>query len=111
PGSTLKPFLALAALESGKRTPSQTTFDPGYFMSADHRFNDDLPGGHGVVDMHKSLVVSCDTYYFQLAAETDIDKTAEFLAKVGFGRRSGIDIDGEVEGVLPSRAWKEKRFS
>lgn len=111
PGSTLKPFLALSALESGKRTPSQTTFDPGYFMSADHRFNDDLPGGHGVVDMHKSLVVSCDTYYFQLAAETDIDKTAEFLAKLGFGRKSGIDIDGEVDGVLPSRAWKEKRFA
>ena len=111
PGSTLKPFLALSALESGKRTPSQTIFDPGYFMSADHRFNDDQPGGHGSVDMHKSLVVSCDTYYFQLAAETDIDKTAEFLSRLGFGRKSGIDIDGEVDGVLPSRAWKEKRFA
>ena len=111
PGSTLKPFLALSALESGKRTPSQTIFDPGYFMSADHRFNDDQPGGHGSVDMHKSLVVSCDTYYFQLAAETDIDKTAEFLSRLGFGARSGIDIDGEKEGILPSRAWKERAFA
>ena len=113
PGSTIKPFLALAALESGKRTPQQSIRDPGYFAlpGVSHRWNDDKPGGHGVVDMYKSIVDSCDTYYYQLASETDIDKTAEFLRLLGFGGKTGIDIDGEMEGVLPSRAWKEKRFA
>jgi penicillin-binding protein 2 len=113
PGSTIKPFLALAALESGKRTPGQSIADPGFFSlpGVAHRWNDDLKGGHGRVDMIKSVVVSCDTYYYQLAAETDIDKTAEFLGILGFGKKTGIDIDGEVEGILPSRAWKEKRFA
>ena len=69
PGSTIKPFLALAALTSGKRTPTQTIFDPGFFQIAGqaHRFRDDKPGGHGIVDMYKSIVVSCDTYYYMLA--------------------------------------------
>ena len=113
PGSTIKPFLALAALESGKRTPSQSIRDPGYFTlpNVAHRWRDDLEGGHGTVDMHKSIVVSCDTYYFQLASETDIDKTAEFLSMLGFGSKTGIDIGGEMEGILPSRAWKEKQYS
>ena len=113
PGSTIKPFLALAALESGKRTPQQSIRDPGYFAlpGVSHRWNDDKPGGHGVVDMYKSIVDSCDTYYYQLASETDIDKTADFLRLLGFGGKTGIDIDGEMEGVLPSRAWKEKRFA
>ena len=113
PGSTIKPFLALAALESGKRVPSQSIRDPGYFAlpGVAHRWRDDKEGGHGIVDMHKSIVESCDTYYYQLASETDIDKTAEFLALLGFGAKTGIDIDNEMEGVLPSRSWKEKRFA
>ena len=113
PGSTIKPFLALGALESGKRVPSQSIRDPGYFAlpGVAHRWRDDKEGGHGSVDMHKSIVESCDTYYYQLASETDIDKTAEFLALLGFGAKTGIDIDNEMEGVLPSRGWKEKRFA
>src|SRR5688572_1783384 len=113
PGSTIKPFLALAALASGRRTPAQSISDPGFFQipGHSHRFRDDKPGGHGVVDMHKSIVVSCDTYYYVLASETDIDDTAAFLTTVGFGRASGIDIDGELSGVLPSREWKRKRFA
>ena len=113
PGSTIKPFLALAALESGKRTPAQSISDPGYFAlpGVAHRWRDDREGGHGVVDMYKSIVASCDTYYYQLASETDIDKTAAFLGLLGFGEKTSIDIDGEVEGVLPSRSWKEKRFA
>jgi len=109
PGSTLKPFLALAALESGKRTPTQGISDPGFFAlpGVAHRWNDDRKGGHGWVDMYKSIVDSCDTYYYQLAADTDIDRTAEFLGMLGFGSKTGIDIDGEVEGVLPSRSWKK----
>ncbi len=112
PGSTIKPFLALAALESGKRTPSQAIFDPGYYQipGQAHRFRDDKPGGHGMVDMPKSIIVSCDTYYYQLAGETDIDDTARFLGKFGFGARTGIDIDGELAGILPSRSWKRERF-
>jgi penicillin-binding protein 2 len=113
PGSTIKPFLALSALESGKRTPQQSIADPGVFRLAGvaHYWNDDKPGGHGVVDMHKSIVVSCDTYYYQLASETDIDETAKFLRALGFGTKTGIDIDGELEGTLPSRQWKSNRFA
>lgn len=113
PGSTLKPFLALSALESGKRTPQQSISDPGVFRlpGVAHYWNDDKPGGHGVVDMHKSIVISCDTYYYQLASETDIDETAKFLRSLGFGTKTGIDIDGELEGILPSKQWKSNRFA
>jgi len=113
PGSTIKPYLALSALNSGKRTPTQTIFDPGFFQipGQAHRFRDDKPGGHGTVDMYKSIVVSCDTYYYILASETDIDVTAEFMSQFGFGQKTGIDIDGELPGVLPSREWKRTRFA
>jgi penicillin-binding protein 2 len=113
PGSTIKPYLALAALNSGKRTPNQTIYDPGFFQipGQAHRFRDDKPGGHGTVDMYKSIVQSCDTYYYMLANDTDIDDTARFLGKLGFGAKTGIDIEGELTGVLPSRAWKRQRFA
>jgi penicillin-binding protein 2 len=113
PGSTIKPFLALAALTSGKRTAAQTIFDPGFYQiaGAAHRFRDDKAGGHGYVDMTKSIVVSCDTYYYMLAGETEIDDTYAFLSKFSFGRKTGIDIEGELLGVLPSRAWKRERFN
>ena len=113
PGSTIKPFLALAALGSGKRTATQTIFDPGFYQIAGstHRFRDDKPGGHGTVDMTKSIVVSCDTYYYMLAGETDIDDTYAFLSKFSYGQKTGIDIEGELAGVLPSRGWKRERFS
>jgi penicillin-binding protein 2 len=113
PGSTIKPFLALGALTSGKRTATQSFNDPGYFQLAgsSHRFRDDKKGGHGVVDMMKSIVVSCDTYYYLLANDTDIDDTHRFMSTLGFGRTTGIDIEGELAGVLPSREWKRQRFS
>ena len=113
PGSTIKPFLALSALTSGKRTATQTIFDPGFFQIAGsaHRFNDDKKGGHGYVDMTKSIIVSCDTYYYMLGADSDIDVTHDFLAQFGFGRKTGIDIEGELPGVLPSREWKRERFA
>ncbi len=113
PGSTIKPFLALAALTSGKRTPGQTIHDPGFFQipGQAHRFRDDKPGGHGTVDMYKSIVQSCDTYYYMLANDTDIDDTARFLSQFGFGQRTGIDIEGELTGTLPSRQWKRTRYS
>ncbi|MEO6564568.1 MAG: penicillin-binding protein 2 [Casimicrobiaceae bacterium] len=113
PGSTIKPFLALAALTSGKRTPQQSISDPGFFQlpGSSYRFRDDKPGGHGTVDMYKSVVVSCDTYYYVLAGETDIDDTARFLSQLSFGRKTGVDIEGELVGVLPSREWKRTRFA
>jgi penicillin-binding protein 2 len=113
PGSTIKPFIALGALTSGKRTATQAIADPGFFQlpGSSYRFRDDKPGGHGMVDMYRSIVVSCDTYYYQVASETDIDDTARFLSQLGFGRPTGVDIDGEVSGVLPSRDWKRRRFA
>ena len=110
PGSTFKPFLALAALESGRRTPQQTIYDPGYFNFGNHRFRDDKEGGHGTVDLYRALVVSCDTYFYTLASETPIDSTAKFLKPFGFGQITGIDLDGERTGVLPSTEWKKKAF-
>ncbi len=111
PGSTFKPFMALAALFYGKRTPQQTISDPGYFMFGGHRFRDDKVDGHGLVDMYKSIVVSCDTYYYVLANDLGIDPLSRFMALFGFGSRTGIDIAGEATGVLPSTEWKARRFS
>ena len=111
PGSTFKPYMALAALQLGKRTPQFTINDPGYFQFGGHRFHDDKPGGHGVVDMYKSLVVSCDTYYYMLANDMGIDNIARFIGQFGFGAKTGIDIEGEATGVLPSPEWKRRHFS
>ena len=110
PGSTIKPYLALAALELGKRTTSQAISDPGFFMFGGHRFRDGKKGGHGMVDMYKSIVASCDTYYYTLANDMGIDNISGFLGRFGFGARTGIDLEGETQGVLPSQAWKMKRF-
>lgn len=110
PGSTLKPYLALAALESGKRKPGQTIFDPGFFDFGGRRFRDDKVGGHGTVDMYRSIVESCDTYYYMLSNDLGIDVIARHLAPFGFGSATGIDLFGESTGVLPSPEWKRKRF-
>ena len=110
PGSTIKPYMALGALEIGKRTPQQTIFDPGSYSFGGHVFRDDKKGGHGTVDMYKSLVQSCDTYYYMLSNDMGIDNIANFLRRFGFGQRTGVDIEGESEGVLPSQEWKRKHF-
>jgi penicillin-binding protein 2 len=110
PGSTFKPYMALAALELGKRTFRSTIHDPGYFEFGGRRFRDSKPGGHGTVDLLKSIVVSSDTFYYQLANDMGIDAIAGFMKNFGFGAPTGIDLGGEAEGVLPSPAWKMKRF-
>ncbi|MBX9812809.1 MAG: penicillin-binding protein 2 [Burkholderiales bacterium] len=110
PGSTFKPFMALAALTYGKRTPQQAISDPGYFNFGGHVFRDDKVGGHGLVDMYKSIVVSCDTYYYVLANDLGIDNISKFMGRFGFGSRTGIDIAGESAGILPSQEWKMRRF-
>jgi penicillin-binding protein 2 len=110
PGSTYKPFMALAALELGKRSPMSAISDPGYFMFGNHRFRDDKEGGHGLVDMYKSIVHSCDTYYYILANDMGVDLMHDTLSHYGFGEYTGIDIAGEARGLLPSTAWKRKAY-
>jgi penicillin-binding protein 2 len=110
PGSTFKPFMALAALQLGKRRYNSTIVDPGYFEFGGRRFRDSKKGGHGVVDLHKSIVVSSDTYYYMVANDMGIDAIAGFMKHFGFGSRTGIDLQGEAAGVLPSPEWKTKRF-
>ncbi|MTV56441.1 penicillin-binding protein 2, partial [Pseudoduganella buxea] len=110
PGSTFKPFMALAALELGKRTASQAMFDPGYMYLGTHKFRDDKVGGHGTVDLRKSIVVSCNTYYYQLGREMGIDTIHDFMKPFGFGQKTGIDLENEKVGVLPSQAWKRARY-
>ncbi len=114
PGSTFKPFMAMGALEIGKRTPSQAISDPGFFTFGNHTFRDDKKGGHGSVDMYKSIVHSCDTYYYILANDMGIDNIAKFMGSLGFGHRTGVDLgkdeQSESKGVLPSQEWKKQRF-
>jgi penicillin-binding protein 2 len=110
PGSTFKPYMALAALELGKRRPEQGISDAGFFMLGGHRFNDDKKGGHGYIDMYRSIVMSCDTYYYQLGNELGIDAISGFMKQFGFGQLTGIDLLHEQKGVLPSQEWKRERF-
>ncbi len=110
PGSTYKPFMALAALQTGKRSEKALIADPGYFMFGNHRFRDDKEGGHGMVDMYKSIVESCDTYYYTLARDMGVDLMYEQMKPLGFGQITGIDILGESRGVLPSTEWKRTTY-
>ena len=110
PGSTYKPFMALAALELGYRKPTDAISDPGYFDYGNHRFRDDKKGGHGIVDMYKSIVQSCDTYYYVLAAQMGVDTMHDFMKQFGFGELTGIDLAHERKGILPSTEWKRNAY-
>jgi len=110
PGSTYKPFMALAALELGKRTPNQAIADPGYFWFGNHKFRDDKEGGHGHVDMYRSIVQSCDTYYYMLANDLGVDTIHDFMKPFGFGQLTGIDLEHERTGILPSTTWKRNAY-
>ncbi len=110
-GSTYKPFLALAALELGKRRPDSITMDPGYYSYGGRLFREGgTQGGHGAVDLHKSIVVSSDVYYYALANDLGVDAIHDFMKPFGFGEITGIDMEGELAGVLPSTEWNERRF-
>ena len=113
PGSTIKPLLALAGLELGVRKPSDTVFDPGYFTlpNSSHQFRDWKHGGHGIVDLHKAIQQSCDVYFYHLAVDLGIDRMHDYLAQFGLGEKTGIDLEGESPGLLPSRDWKERRLT
>jgi penicillin-binding protein 2 len=112
PGSTFKPFMALAGLALGKRSPQYTISDPGFFSlpGLSHQYRDWKKGGHGAVDLHRSLVISCDTYYYGLASELGIDAIHDFVGQFGLGKKTGIDLPGEMAGILPSSEWKMRRF-
>ncbi len=110
PGSTYKPFMALAALETGTRTPEQSVSDPGFYMFGGHRFRDDKEGGHGLVNMYRSIVVSCDTYYYTLANDMGVDTIHDQMQRFGFGSLTGVDILGETRGLLPSTDWKRRAY-
>ncbi len=111
PGSTFKPFVALAGLESGKRTIDQRFNNQGVFTFYGQRFVDRKSRCQSNVDLYTTIVHSCNTYYYQLANDMGIQALADFMRPFGFGQRTGIDVPGEVAGVLPSPAWKRSRFS
>ncbi|MEJ2212495.1 MAG: penicillin-binding protein 2 [Gammaproteobacteria bacterium] len=111
PGSTLKPFVALAGLETGFATFDDKTFCPGFYSlpNHSHRYRDWKKTGHGWVDMNDSIVQSCDVYYYQLAHDMGVTNMQEYLSHFGFGSRTGIDLGAELPGLLPSREWKRRR--
>ncbi len=112
PGSTFKPFVAMAGLENGKREPPFSISDPGYFIlpGSPHRYRDWKPTGHGMVDIQRAITVSCDTFFYGLALDLGIDRLTSFVRHFGFGKKTGIDIDGEISGLLPTPEWKYKRW-
>lgn len=110
PGSTYKPFMAMAALNTGKREPQQITMDGGSFQFGNHTFRSHGDGGLGAVDMVRSIVKSSNVYYYALANDMGVDLMHDQLKPFGFGRETGIDIKGEVTGDLPSTAWKKQKF-
>lgn len=110
PGSTLKPFIGLAGLETGTMTANQKNYCPGFFQlpGNSHKYRDWRKGGHGGVNLEEAITQSCDVYFYALAHQMGIDKLQKFLARFGFGRVTGVDIAGERAGLLPSREWKKR---
>ncbi len=108
PGSTYKPFMGLAALETGKRLPGTTIMDGGSWTFAGHTFR----SGHalGAVDLHRSIVKSSNVYYYMLANDMGVNAIHDFMKPLGFGQITGIDIPGETRGVLPSTEWKRHTY-
>ncbi|MEO1204112.1 MAG: penicillin-binding protein 2, partial [Pseudomonadota bacterium] len=112
PGSTIKPMLALAALETGATNLTRKSVCFGYFSlpGSSHRYRDWKPEGHGEVDIHDAIEQSCDVYFYEISQDIGIDQMHTYLDMFGLGRPTGIDIGGERSGINPSRAWKEKAF-
>jgi penicillin-binding protein 2 len=113
PGSTMKPFMALGGLELGLRKPEDTVLSVGEFHipGQSRGYRDDKRGGHGRVDMVQAIAQSVNTYFYSLAYDMGIDRLSTFMAKLGFGKPTGIDLVGEGGGVLPSEQWKRGRFN
>jgi len=113
PGSTIKPFIGLAAVHYDVVEPDRRSMCGGYFVlpGHEHRYRDWKPQGHGLMDLHQAIVQSCDVYFYQLAVSLGIDNLDFFLRTFGFGARTGIDINGENSGLVPSREWKRSQFT
>ncbi len=113
PGSTVKPFLALAGLELGFRRPQDTVMSTGQFFipGQSRAYRDDKRGGQGRVDLVQAIAQSVNTYFYSLALDMGIDRLSGYMKRLGFGRPSGIDLIGESDGVLPSREWKRSHFN
>ncbi len=110
PGSIFKIVLAIAALEEGVVTARTTHFCPGFLTVGKRVFRDWKAGGHGVVNLHKALVESCDVYFYQLGQQLGIDRIARYARKLGLGKKTGIALDGEKSGLIPDRKWKLRRL-
>lgn len=110
PGSTYKPFMALAALETGTRSATTLINDPGFYMFGGHRFGSPENEKGGIMDMRRAIVESSNPYFYSLANELGVDTMHDFMKPLGFGQITGIDIHGEVRGVLPSTDWKRKYY-
>ena len=112
PGSTIKPMLAIAALETGATNLTRTTLCRGYFVlpGNTHRYRDWKPEGHGEVDLHTAISQSCDVYFYEISVDLGIDDMHDYLDLFGLGRASGVDIGGEHNGLVPSREWKRNAF-
>ena len=112
PGSTIKPMLALAALDSGATSLTRTSFCRGYFQlpGDEHRYRDWKPAGHGTVNVHEAVSQSCDVFFYEISVDLGIDAIHEYLTRFGLGDRTGIDIGGEHRGLVPSREWKRTSF-
>ncbi len=112
PGSTIKPMLALAALETGATNLTRKSLCRGYFQlpNDDHRYRDWKPEGHGPVDLHDAIAQSCDVYFYEISGEIGIDNIHDYLTRFGLGSRTGADVGGESPGLVPSREWKKNNF-
>ncbi len=110
PGSTYKPFMAMAALQTGARSSAALINDPGFYMFGGRRFGSPENEKGGIMDMNRAIVESSNVYFYSLANEMGVDNIHDFMKPLGFGQTTGIDINGEVRGILPSQAWKRGYF-
>jgi len=113
PGSTIKPMLAIAALETGATNLKRRTLCRGFYTlpGSTHRYRDWKPEGHGEVDLHNAIAESCDVYFYELSRDIGIDRMHDYLTAFGLGAATGIDITGEAAGLVPSKEWKRRAFS
>jgi penicillin-binding protein 2 len=110
PGSTFKIIMAIAGLEEGAINPDSSIQDPGFFPFGNRQFRDWKKGGHGSVNLHRAIVESCDTYFYQLGAKLGVDRIAKWARAFGLGEKTGIALDDEKSGLIPDTEWKQKRF-
>jgi len=110
PGSTFKIVMSIAGLEEGVIQPDSVIQDPGFYSFGNRSFRDWKKGGHGAVNLHKAIVESCDTYFYQLGPKLGIDRIAKWANAFGLGEKTGIALDDERSGTIPSTEWKRKRY-